>query len=128
MVLDTSLLNIQHYMICIKSKVERSRERSITLLYISMLYLLKRSLQAALNYNHQLFFYIYKISQPTKKENDWVFFISFGRLKDKRNYVPRVLKNKSFLSWLSWELFSITLCESHCIWLPLSVLLILRAC
>ena len=31
MVLDTSLLNTQHYKVCIKSKVEQSRERSSTL-------------------------------------------------------------------------------------------------
>ena len=31
MVLDTSLLNTQHYKLCIKGKVEQSRERSSTL-------------------------------------------------------------------------------------------------
>ena len=36
MVLDTSLLNTQHYKVCIKGKVEQSRERSSTLLYTSM--------------------------------------------------------------------------------------------
>ena len=33
MVLDTSLLNIQHYKVRIKGKVEQSRERSSTLPY-----------------------------------------------------------------------------------------------
>ena len=36
MVLDTSLLNTQHYKIRIKGKVERSRERSNTLTYTSV--------------------------------------------------------------------------------------------
>ena len=36
MVLDTSLFNTQQYKVCIKSKVERSRERSSTLPYISV--------------------------------------------------------------------------------------------
>ena len=42
MVLDTSLLNTQHYMVRIKGKVEQSRERSSTLPYTSVLLLLKR--------------------------------------------------------------------------------------
>ena len=33
MVLDTSLLNTQQYMVCIKGKVEQSRERSSILPY-----------------------------------------------------------------------------------------------
>ena len=33
MVLDTSLLNTQQYKVCIKGKVEQSRERSSTLPY-----------------------------------------------------------------------------------------------
>ena len=36
MVLDTSLLNTQQYKVCIKSKVEQSREKSSTLPYISV--------------------------------------------------------------------------------------------
>ena len=36
MVLDTSLLNIQQYKVCIKSKVKQSRERSSTLPYNSV--------------------------------------------------------------------------------------------
>ena len=36
MVLDTSLLNIQQYKVCIKGKVEQSRERSNGLLYTSV--------------------------------------------------------------------------------------------
>ena len=35
MVLDASLLNTQHYKVRIKGKVEQSRERSSTLLYLS---------------------------------------------------------------------------------------------
>ena len=42
MVLDTSLLNIQQYKVCIKGKVEQSRERSSALPYTSVLQLLKR--------------------------------------------------------------------------------------
>ena len=36
MVLDASLLNTQQYNVCIKGKVEQSRERSCTLLYTSV--------------------------------------------------------------------------------------------
>ena len=36
MVLDTSLFNIQQYKVCIKSKVELSRERSKALPYTSI--------------------------------------------------------------------------------------------
>ena len=36
MVLDTSLLNTQQYKVCIKGKVEQSRERSSALPYISV--------------------------------------------------------------------------------------------
>ena len=36
MVLDTSLLNTQQYKVCIKGKVEKSRERSSVLPYTSV--------------------------------------------------------------------------------------------
>ena len=36
MVLDTSLLNTQQYKVCIKGKVEQSRERSNAFLYTSV--------------------------------------------------------------------------------------------
>ena len=36
MVFDTSLFNAQHYKVCIKSKVQQSRERSSALFYISV--------------------------------------------------------------------------------------------
>ena len=36
MVLDATLLNIQHYKVRIKDKVEQSRERSSTLTYTSV--------------------------------------------------------------------------------------------
>ena len=36
MVLDTSLLNSQQYMVCIRGKVEQSRERSSTFPYTSV--------------------------------------------------------------------------------------------
>ena len=36
MVLDTSLLNTQHYKVCIKGKVEQSRERSWALPYTTV--------------------------------------------------------------------------------------------
>ena len=42
MVLDASLLNTQHYKVCIKGKVEQSRERSSTVPYTSVWKLLKR--------------------------------------------------------------------------------------
>ena len=42
MVLDTSLLNTQHYKARIKGKVEQSRERSSTLPYTSLQKLLKK--------------------------------------------------------------------------------------
>ena len=37
MVLDTSLLNTQQYKVCIKGKVEQSKERSSALPYTSVL-------------------------------------------------------------------------------------------
>ena len=45
MVLDTALLNTQHYQVRIKGKVEKSREWSSTLPYTYW----KRSLQVTLN-------------------------------------------------------------------------------
>ena len=36
MVLDTPLLNTQHYNVCTKGKVEQSRERSCAIPYTSM--------------------------------------------------------------------------------------------
>ena len=36
MLLDTSLLNTQHYKVCIEGKVEHSRERSSTIPYTSV--------------------------------------------------------------------------------------------
>ena len=36
MILDTSLFNTQHYKVCIKGKVEQSRERSSALPYTSV--------------------------------------------------------------------------------------------
>ena len=36
MVIDTSFLNTQQYKVCIKGKVEKSRERSSALLYTSV--------------------------------------------------------------------------------------------
>ena len=42
MVLDTSLLNTQQYNVCIKGKVEQSKERSSALPYTSVLWPLKR--------------------------------------------------------------------------------------
>ena len=36
MVLDTSLLNTQHYKVCIKGKVKQSREKSSALPYTSV--------------------------------------------------------------------------------------------
>ena len=42
MVFDTSLLNTQQYKVCIKGKVEQSRERSDSLSYTSVRKLSKR--------------------------------------------------------------------------------------
>ena len=56
MVLDTSLLNTQRYKVRIKGKVEQSREKSSTLPYTCSNYW-KGSLQVALDYGRQLYFY-----------------------------------------------------------------------
>ena len=54
MVLDTSLLNTQHYKVCIKGKVEQFRERSSALSYTSCSSYWKGSLLVALDYGRQL--------------------------------------------------------------------------
>ena len=59
MVLDTALLNTQHYKVRIKDKVEQSREWSSALSYTSLWYLLKRELQVTLNYGCQLYLHAY---------------------------------------------------------------------
>ena len=48
MVLDASLHNIQHNKVCIKDKVEQSRERSSALSHTPVLKLLKREPSATL--------------------------------------------------------------------------------
>ena len=57
MVLDANLLNTQHYKVCIKGKVEQSREWCSALLYTLVLQLLKReafrlSLTAIVNFTY----------------------------------------------------------------------------
>ena len=52
MILDTSLLNTQHYKVWIKGKAEQSRERSSALPYTNW----KGSLWVSLNYSCQLTF------------------------------------------------------------------------
>ena len=59
MVLDSSLLNTQHYKVRIKGKVEQSRERSSALPYTLVYYPLKRNLRGTLDYGRLLFAYIY---------------------------------------------------------------------
>ena len=56
MVLDATLLNTQQYKVCIKSKVEQSRERSSALPYTYW----KGSLLVGLDYSHQLYFYLWE--------------------------------------------------------------------
>ena len=55
MVLDTSLLNTQHYKVQIKGKEEQSRERSGTLLYRIYSTYWKKSHRVALDYSRQLY-------------------------------------------------------------------------
>ena len=59
MVLDTSLLNTQHYKVRIKSKLEQSRERRSALPYTLVWELLKRDLWVALVQSPTLYIYIY---------------------------------------------------------------------
>ena len=61
MVLDTSLLNTQHYKVCIKSKVEQSSERisSSTTPQCSSYW--KESLWVALNYSCQFYYIVKKV-------------------------------------------------------------------
>ena len=67
-VLDTSLLNIQQYKVCIKGKVEQSRERSSALPYTSVLKLLK--LLVTLDYSHQVLLTICLKTQNLSKYLD----------------------------------------------------------
>ena len=53
MVLDSTLLNTQHYKVRIKGKVEQSRERSSALPYTNW----KGGLQVTLDYGRQLYSY-----------------------------------------------------------------------
>ena len=57
MVLDTSLLNIQQYKLCIKGKVEQSRERSSALQHPGVVAIEKGSLLVTLDYGHQLYYF-----------------------------------------------------------------------
>ena len=59
MVLDASLLNTQQYKVCIKGKVEQSRERSSALPYTSVYYLLKREPSSRPRLRSQALLYIY---------------------------------------------------------------------
>ena len=57
MVLDTPLLNTQHYKLRIKGKVEQSREKSGAPLTPWCSSYLKGSLRVTLNYGHQLYLF-----------------------------------------------------------------------
>ena len=56
MVLDATLLNIQHYKVRIKGKVEQLRERSSTLSYTSVLQILKKIPSGHSRLNRQFYF------------------------------------------------------------------------
>ena len=58
MVPDMSLLDSQHYKVCIKGKVEQSRERSSIPSILQCSSYWKESLWAALDYGCQLYFYL----------------------------------------------------------------------
>ena len=59
MVLDTSLLNAQQYKVCIKGKVEQSRERSHALPNTRCSSYWKGSPQVTLHYGRQLYFLLF---------------------------------------------------------------------
>ena len=74
MVLDTCLLNTQHYKVQIKNKVEQSRERSkCPPLHLSNSSKWKESLQVTLDYGPQFYLLIYIIEKLYK--------LSFGSYK-----------------------------------------------
>ena len=58
MVLDVALLITQHCKLRINGKMEQSRARSIVFPYTSVLLLMKRDLQVALDYGHQFYLLI----------------------------------------------------------------------
>ena len=72
MVLDTSLLNTQQYKVCIKGKVEQSRERSS---YWCSSYW-KGSLWVALDYSRQLYNFIFSN-----------YLMSFGGILYLKTYI-----------------------------------------
>ena len=55
MLLDSSLLNTQHYKVRIKGKMKQSRERSSALPYTLVLWVSKKSPRVTLDYSHQLY-------------------------------------------------------------------------
>ena len=70
MVLDTSLLNTQQYKVCIKGKVEKSRERSSTLPDTSVYSLLKRDTSGRPRLRSPTlltYIYIYKMNKSDRK-------------------------------------------------------------
>ena len=63
-VLDSSLLNTQHYKVCIKGKVKQSRKRIMPLLHLSGVAIEKGTFRSPLDYSCQLIYiymYIYII-------------------------------------------------------------------
>ena len=97
MVLDISLLNTQQYKVCIKGKVEQSRERSSALPYTSVLELLKR--------------------EPSGRPRPWsptFYFIDrYGRLVQKYLFCLNFLKYVYFvINWITLTRKS----SEHCVW------------
>ena len=100
MVLDTDLLNTQHYKVCIKGKVEQSRKRSSTLLTPWCNRKWKESLQAAVNYTQQLH-YIYIISLPCS-----IYKNASTIEKKRKNEITYCCKLLPFLTFFICRLFN----------------------
>ena len=80
MVLDSSLLNTQHYKVRIKGKVEQYREGVAPSLTPWCSSYRKRSLRVTLDYGRQLYFtyiyiYIYIYIYPVSVQRQWVWII-----------------------------------------------------
>ena len=78
MVLDTSLLNIQHYEVCIKGKVEQFRERSSTPPHTHWCCSdWKGSFQVALDYSRQFYFICHSFFSSLARSK-YLFLFSFS--------------------------------------------------
>ena len=92
MVLDTSLLNTQQYKVCIKGKVEKSRERSSALPDTSVYYW-KGRLLVTLDYGHQLtYMYIHHYNHVVEGDLKAHFSIATTpRCRGGRYFFPGLL-------------------------------------